>query len=152
VLTAVSTTRLRTLGLDVPGRIIAQVGGVIAATLLALSGLTSLALTQPHAAESAAVVRAFAGLSFAAGGPGFVAFSGLSFAGLAITGLFGRVLPRSLAQLGVALAVVCEVASLTALWPALDPMLAIGRFGGLAWLLAVAVTLPATKRQLRGAT
>src|SRR5438105_13608892 len=35
VTTAVATSRLRTLGLDVPGRIIAQIGGALAASMLA---------------------------------------------------------------------------------------------------------------------
>jgi hypothetical protein len=149
ILTAVSTTRLRTLGLDVPGRMIAFIGGTVAAVLLAVSGLTTLALAGPHVAESDAVLRAGYGLTFATGGLGFVVFSGLLFAGLSITGLIGHVLPRAIAWLGVTLAAVCELASVAVALPGLDLLVPIGRFGGLLWLLAIAVTLPATRRQLR---
>jgi hypothetical protein len=149
IATAVATTRLRTLGLDVPGRIIAQLGGAIAAALLALAGLSTLALTQDRVADSVAVIRAFNGLTFAAGGPGFVVFQGLLVAGVSIAGLIGRVLPRWLCWAGVGLAALCELASFTAAFDGLDPLLPVGRFGGVVWLLAIGVLLPATKRELR---
>lgn len=145
VFTAIAAHRIRVLGLDVPGRLIALAGGVVAAALLALAGLATLALTQPHVADSPAVVRALSGLAFAAGGPGFVVFSGLLLAGISVPVLVGRFAPRWVGWFGVIIAVVCELATLTALTGALDPLLPIGRFGGLVWLLAVAVTLPARR-------
>jgi hypothetical protein len=149
VATAVATTRLRTLGLDVPGRIIAQIGGTIAATLLAVAGLSTLALTQRGVADSAPIVRALDGLTFAAGGPGYVVFAGLLIAGVSIAGLIGRVLPPWLGWAGIALAAVSEIASLSAAFDGADFLLPIARFGGLAWLLAVALYLPSTRRELR---
>ena len=142
VFTAVTTSRLRSLGLDVPGRMIALVGGTIAAALLALAGLTELALTRSHVSDSASVVRAFDGLLFACGGVGFVVFAGLLAAGVSITGLLGRVLPPWLAWLGIATAVVSELASLAAAFPALEFLLPVGRAGGLIWMVLVAVRLP----------
>jgi hypothetical protein len=149
VFVAVATTRLRTLGVDVPGRIIAQVGGTVAATMLALAGLATLAATRSHVADSIVALRVLSGISFAAGGPGFVVFSGLLLAGVSISGLMGGVLHRGVAWGGIAVAVVCEVASASAAFPGLDVLLPIGRFGGLLWMLAVGVTLPATRRELR---
>jgi hypothetical protein len=149
IATAVATTRMRTLGYDVPGRIIAQIGGTIASAMLALAGVGTLALTQGHVADSPAVVRAFVALTFAAGGPAFVVFSGLLVAGLAISGLLTRVLSRPIAWAGVAVAVISELASLSAGFDALDPLLPIGRFGALAWLVVLAAVLPANRRELR---
>lgn len=149
VATAVATTRLRTLGVDVPGRIIAQVGGTVAAAMLALAGMSTLALTQSHVADSAAVVRAFSALTFAVGGPGFVVFAGLFVAGISIAGLLSGVLPRWLGRAGLAIAVVSEVAALSAAFDALDFLLPVGRFAGLLWLVAIAFLLPATRRELR---
>lgn len=149
VATAVATSRLRTLGLDVPGRMIAQLGGTIAAGLLAVAGLSTLALTQDRVADSDAVVRAFNGLTFAAGGPGFVVFEGLLVAGVSVAGLTGRVLPRWFGWAGVALAVLSEIASVSAAFDGADFLLPIGRFGGLLWLLAIGVLLPSTRRELR---
>ena len=45
---------------------------------------------------------------------------------------------------------VCELATLTALSGVLDVLLPIGRFGGMAWLLAVAVTLPTRRIRREG--
>lgn len=149
VATAVATTRLRLLGHDVPGRIIAQVGGTVASGMLALAGATQLALTQDHVSDSPAVVRALVALTFAMGGPAFVVFSGLLVAGLAITGLLTDVLPRPVAWAGVAVAVVSEIASLAAGFDALDPLLPVGRFGALLWLVAIGFLLPADRRALR---
>ncbi len=142
VATAIASHRVRLAGLDVPGRLIALVGGTAAAVLLALSGLTSLALTQPHVAEDPAAVRVLSGLALAAGGPGFVVFSGLLVAGISVPVLVGRLTPRWIGWCGLTLAVVCELASLAAVTGALTPLLPIGRFATMAWLLAVAMTLP----------
>ncbi len=149
VATAVATSRLRTLGLDVPGRMIALIGGAIASALLSLSGLATFALTQPHVADSPPVVRGLYGLSFAAGGPGFVAFSGLFLAGVSIAALVGGVLPRWLGWAGLTIAVVCEVASLSVAFTDLEVLLPVGRFGGLLWLVAIGALLPSTRRELR---
>ncbi|MGH8961223.1 MAG: DUF4386 domain-containing protein [Jatrophihabitantaceae bacterium] len=149
VVTAVSTTRLRLLGLDVPGRIIAQLGGVLAAAMLAISGLTTLALTQPHVAESPAAVRAVYGITFAMGGPGFVVFVGLLLLGLSISSLFGNVLPRWLAWVGVAVAIACEASAFSVAFSDLQFLLPIGRFGSLAWLVVTGFLLPSSRRELR---
>jgi hypothetical protein len=149
VITAVTTTRLRLLGLDVPGRIIAQLGGVLASSMLALAGLTTLALTQPHVAQSPAAVRAVYGITFATGGPGFVVFIGLLLMGLSVASLSGRVLPRPLAWVGVGLAVICELAASSVAFSDLTFLLPIGRFGSLAWLLAIGFVLPSSRRELR---
>jgi hypothetical protein len=149
VFTAVATTRVRTLGLDVPGRIIAQIGGTVAAAMLALAGAATLAATQPHVADSPAAIRVLYGLTFAAGGPAFVLFSGLLLAGISVTGIIARVLPRAVAWGGLAIALVSEIASVSAAWDGMDVLLPIGRFGGLVWMVAVGATLPATRRELR---
>ncbi|MDT4920249.1 MAG: hypothetical protein QOI15_1151 [Pseudonocardiales bacterium] len=149
IFTAVATTRLRTLGLDVPGRIIAQVGGTLATAMLAFAGVATLAATQAHVAESDAAVRVLYGLSFAAGGPAFVIFSGLLVLGVSLTGLIGRVLPPQVGWFGVGVALVSELAALAALSDRLDVLLPIGRFGGLVWMIATAATLPASRKQQR---
>lgn len=141
VCTAIVSHRVRAAGLVVPGRLIALVGGAIAAGMLALSGLCSLALTGTQVAQSPAVVRGLNALAFAAGGPGFVVFSGLLVAGISIPLLVGRLAPRWIGWFGLVTAAVCEVASLTAATAALNPLLPLGRFATMAWLLAVAATL-----------
>jgi hypothetical protein len=137
------------LGIDVPGRIIAQIGGTVASSLLALSGIATLALTQDKVAESAGSVRALAAVSFAAGGPGFVMFAGLFIAGVSIAALIRKVVPAWLGWGGIAVAVASELAGLSAAFDGADFLLPIGRFGGLVWLIAIGFLLPASRRDLR---
>ncbi|MGI8411424.1 MAG: DUF4386 domain-containing protein [Solirubrobacteraceae bacterium] len=141
VFSAIASDRIRAAGFEVPGRLIALVGGTIAAAMLATSGLVALALTQPHAADRLDLVRALYGVSFATAGPGFVVFSGLLLAGISIPVMIGRLAPAWIAWLGLALAAACELASLSALTGTLDPLLAVGRFGAMIWMLAIAFTL-----------
>lgn len=150
VFTAVATARLRTPGVVVPGPIIAQAGGIAAAVLLAFAGTATLAATQDHVADSVAAVRVLYALTFAAGGPAFVMFSGLLVAGISISGLLGGVLPKAVAWFGIAIAVASEVASTALAWDGMDFLLPIGRFGGLLWMVATAATLPVNRRQGRG--
>jgi hypothetical protein len=151
VITAIVTTRLRRLGPEVPGRVIAQLGGALAAAMLAVSGLTTFALTRPDVARSPAAVRALYGIVFATGGPGFVVFAGLLLLGVSIVSLFLRLIPRWLTWAGIAIAVACEVASLAVAFDALNVLLPVGRFGSLAWLIVLAACLPASRAELRGA-
>ncbi len=149
VCAAIASHRVRAAGLEVPGRLIALVGGAIAAGMLALSGLCSLALTGTQVAQSPSVVRGLNALAFAAGGPGFVVFSGLLVAGISIPLLVGHLAPGWIAWFGLATAAVCEAASLTAATAALNPLLPIGRFATMAWLLAVAATLSTARHAER---
>jgi hypothetical protein len=141
VLSAIFSHRIDRLGLTVPGRLIALAGGSIAAALLAISGLISLALTGSHATDNLALLQFGQRLATALGGTGFALFTGLLIAGIAVTGLLGRLLPAPLAASGLLLAFVCEAAVLTTLTSTLDLLLPVARFGGLIWLVAAAFTL-----------
>lgn len=68
---------------------------------------------------------------------------GLLVPGISVPALVGRLTARWVGWFGLAVAVLCELASLSAATGALTPLLPIGRFATMAWLLAVAVTLPA---------
>jgi hypothetical protein len=143
VLTAVFSDRIRQLGLRVPGRVIALAGGVAAAALLAVAGALQLALLGSHTRHDLPLLQFGQRLSAALGGTAFVAFAGLLIAGIAVTGLIGRIMPRRLAWIGIGIAVLSEVALLTSLSDALVPLLPIARFGGIAWLIAGAATMRA---------
>jgi len=146
--TAVTYRRLRHLGVTVPGATIALAGGLLAAASLAVSGLVTWT-----AAESASptvdggLARALTDLAFAAGGAGFVVPLGLLLAGVAIPGLAMGLLPRAVGWAGLIVAGLAEIATLSLLVPALDPLLPIGRFGGLIWLLLVSVLLPLERKK-----
>jgi hypothetical protein len=143
VLAAMFSDRIRQFGLRVPGRVIALSGGIAAATVLALAGALQVAMLGSHAHHDLALLQFGARLSATLGGTVFVAFAGLLIAGIAVTGLLGRILPRRLAQLGVVVALISELALLTTLTDALVPLLPVARFGGIAWLTAAAITIRA---------
>lgn len=139
---ATVSARLHNLGIRNPGATIALVGGVVAAAFLGLSGMLSWTLSRPATAGDPAVVHAVQALTFMTGGPGHVVMLGLLVAGIAVPGLLAGLLPRWFALAGLVIAVVSELATLSLLFDAAIPLVPIGRFGGLIWLIAAAVLLP----------
>ena len=149
VVTAIAVSRIRTLGFEVPGRMISLVGGTVAAAMLALSGLIQFTLTGSGIASSPPVLRAFYALSTATGGQGFVIFEVLLLAGISVIGLLGGALRPVLAWFGLVVAAVSELATLSIAFPALNFLLPVGRFGSLVWILAIAFLLPASRQDPR---
>lgn len=148
ILAAALVSRLDFLGFArVPGPRIALAGGLLASGLLMVSALVQWVLSRPEVAGDGALVRALADLAFATGGPGHVVCLGLLVAGVAVPAAFGRLLPRGLIAAGIAIALVAELSTLALLSEPAAFLLPVGRFGGLAWLIAAAALLPATRRR-----
>lgn len=146
----VATTyrRLRTnLGVTAPGAVIGLAGGLLAAASLALTGLLNWTSAQTTASGDPALARALADLSFATGSAGFVAPLGLLIAGVAVPSLILRLVSRPLAWAGLMVAAVGELSTFALLTSALDVTFPVGRFLGLAWLIAVSLALPARRRR-----
>ncbi|MFC5182927.1 DUF4386 family protein [Actinomadura harenae] len=137
--------RLRTLAVNAPGNAIALAGGVLAASALTLSGMFAWTGARLASDASPALARALADLSFATGGPGFALAFGLFVAGVALPGLIGRLLPRPVAALGLVIAVVGVVSSLTFAVYGFTYLVPVVRFGGTLWLIATAALLPRTR-------
>lgn len=139
---ATASSRLRHLGIRAAGTVIALVGGVIAAGLLALSGLNLVlagAIADEAGPETLLLVHA---VVFITGGAGTVVYLGLLVAGVIVTSLFGRLLPRWLCWTGLAVAAASEAATLSLALPSLNVLIPVGRFAGMAVLAAAAVLLP----------
>jgi hypothetical protein len=134
--------RLRHFGVAVAGSVIALTGGLGAAIFLMLSGIVTWVLSRPEILGDPALVRAVQDLSFLTGGPAHVVFFGLFMAGVSVIALFTRMLPRWVAVLGVVLAVIAELSTLSLLVPALAVLLPLARFPGFVWLLAVGALMP----------
>lgn len=152
VWTATAQHRLHRLGLRVAGPTLGLAGGLLAAGLLALSGVAgwaaaATAVLVPGPGATGAVV-ALEELSFAAGGPGFVVAFGLLIAGVAVPTLLARLLPRPLAVVGLVLAGVAVVAVLGLVLAPLQFLLPVVRFGGLVWLVWVSAVLPVSRRRV----
>jgi hypothetical protein len=139
---ATANARLHALGVRAPGATIALAGGLLASGFLALSGLCSWVLCQPGIAADNTVTRAISDLEFATGGPAHVVLLGLLVAGIAVPATILGLLPRPLAVAGLVLAAVCELSSLTLATSVLFPLLPVGRFASLVWLIAAGFALP----------
>jgi hypothetical protein len=142
---ATAYRRLRRLGVTAPGSAIAFAGGLLASGALALSGLVSWTAATVAPVATPEILRALTTLAFAAGGPGFVPFFALLMAGVAVPGLLLGVLPRAWAWAGLVIAALGMLGVFSLLTPALYPLLPVGRFGGLVWLIAASVLLPRTR-------
>ncbi|WP_211331640.1 hypothetical protein [Frondihabitans australicus] len=151
--------RLLRLGIRVPGPNIALVGGISASVLLAVSGLVTWAIGRSGApslraghAVTTGTITLVRDVAFALGGVGFVGGLGLLVAGAAVPSFILHLVPRPLAAAGLVIAAVAEVSFLALLWPGFDALLPIGRFAGLAWLIALGFLLPRDRREVRRAT
>jgi hypothetical protein len=148
ILAASLSSRLRYLGFArVPGVLIASAGGTLASGMLAAGALTQWVLSRPGTATTPNVVRPLADLGFVAGGPGAVVFLGLLVAGIAVPAAVGRLLPRPVWIAGIACAVVAELCTIALLSKPVASLLPVARFGSLAWLIAAAALLPASRRR-----
>jgi hypothetical protein len=147
ILSAALVSRLQFLGFGrVPGTLIALTGGILASGFLVVSAVVQWVLSRPEVAADRVVVRPLADLAFATGGPAHVVFLGLLVAGVAVPSAVGRLLPRRLALAGIAIAAVGELSTLALISQPAAFLLPLARFGGLAWLIAAAVLLPARRR------
>jgi hypothetical protein len=142
VWSATAYQRVRALGATAPGAAIALAGGVLASGFAALSGVLGWAASR--ADESAPAAALLRDLSFVTGGPAFTAFFGLLLAGISVPMLLLGI-ARPLAVFGLICAVAGELAILNLLTLDLAPTLPIARFGGLIWLIAVSLLLPARR-------
>jgi hypothetical protein len=146
IFTATVVSRLRFLGLTVAGVTIAQFGGYVASIMLAFSGLTFWAMTQPGMTDDLSTLRALQLLSFATGGVGHVVGLGLLMAGVVVPAAFARLLPRWLVWFGLALAVLAELSSVSLVFPMAVPLLPLSRFPALLWLIAAGFAMPTSRR------
>jgi hypothetical protein len=141
--------RLRRLGVTAPGAVIGLTGGVLASASLALSGLVTWTAAQTADPAVPALSRALTSLAFATGAAGFVVPLALLIAGIAVPALFLGLLPRWVSIVGLVIAAAAVLATFTLLTPALNPLIPVGRFGGLIWLVLVSVLLPQNRHQVR---
>lgn len=141
---ATTVSRLRFLGVRAAGESIAFLGGVGATVMLVLSALANWSLTRPGIAESGGAVQALRCVSFASAGPAFVILLGFFIAGVSVTGGCYKFIPRWLMWLGIAVAVACELATLTVLTFKAGYFIPVGRFISIIWMIGVSLKLPSS--------
>jgi hypothetical protein len=139
--TAAVTSRLNFLGVNVTGVSIALYGGIASSILLILSGISTWVLSQPGIANDLAVMHALQLLGFGFGGVATIVTFGLLMAGIAVPCLFGRYTPRWLAWMGLILAGLAALSTLSMVIPQLTLLLPIIRFPGCIWMIGTGFTL-----------
>ncbi|HEY9388459.1 MAG TPA: hypothetical protein VIR27_01660 [Mycobacteriales bacterium] len=146
---AVALSRLDYLAPNAPGPTIGAVGGIVASVLLAVSAMVRWMLSRPDITDEPALVRVLAYLMFLCGGPAHTAALGVLVFGMAITSWFLRRLPRWLSVVGFVVAAVAVLSSLTLLAPEVAPLVEVGRFTAMAWLVVMGALLPRTRAARR---
>lgn len=135
------------LGIRVPGPGIGLTGGVSASIFLAITGLLQWAQADVPSLPTP-LTDLVTRLAFALGGVGFTCGLGLLISGIAVPSLILRLVPRLLAWPGLVLGALGEIAFFALIWPDLDAVLPVVRFGGLAWLAVVGFLLPHDRRDV----
>jgi hypothetical protein len=144
IFTATIVSRLRFLGARAAGPYIALFGG-FATVFNAMAGAFILwVMVHPGIAQDAVLLRALYYLSYAFGGPGFSVPMGLLLAGVSVTALFLKLLPRWVVGLGLVLAVCGELSWLNLILPKALFLIPLVRFPGFVWLIATGFLLPKT--------
>ena len=149
IYSATASARLRQLGVTAPGATIALAGGTLAAGALGLTGLLGWTLSRREVSADGTLVRELYYLVFLVGGPGHIVALGLLVAGMAVPSLILGLLPRWLAWVGLAIAALCELATLVLIWPTLGPILPVARVSALAWLVLAGARLPLRRNDSR---
>jgi hypothetical protein len=146
VFAATAVTRYRRLGVAAPGPLMGFAGAVLAAASVSLSALFSWAAVQSAPLGDPALAKVLSQLWFATGAFGFAAPMGLLVLGLSVPALVLRFLPAWLAWAGMVIGVLALLSTFGIITSALYPLIPVGRFGGLLFLVAVAVLLPRSAR------
>jgi hypothetical protein len=156
IFTATVVSRLQFLGINVAGVFITLFGGFAASLFSAISAVLQWVLAQPGVASQAGPVTVLHLLTFATGGVGYVVPFGLLLAGVSVIAWFTRMLPRWLVWLGLVLAAVAELSSLSLILTPAVYLLPVARFLGFVWIISTGFLLPrsraeAQKKRLRHA-
>jgi hypothetical protein len=150
--TATVASRLKFLGMKVAGVEIALFGGFASSIFLALSAMTGWVLSQPGVATEAGALRTLQLLGFITGGPGHVVALGLLLAGVSVPAAFARLLPRWLVWLGLIVAAIAELSTLSLILPMAAILLPLGRFPAFIWLIGAGFSMPNSRRSREGET
>lgn len=142
---ATAVSRLRFLGVRAAGAHIALVGGIAGAVFVAIAALVMWVLTQLDPVGSSDVAEALHLFLFATGGIGYVAAVGLLMAGVSIAAGVHGLVPRWVTVLGIALAVLCELATLSLIVPVAVYLVPLARLGSFVWMICLGATLPTVR-------
>jgi hypothetical protein len=147
IFTATVVSRLQFLGMNVAGVFISLFGGLAASLFSAISAVFQWVLAHPGVASQSGAVIVLHLLSFATGGVGYVVGFGLLLAGVSVIAWFTRILPRWLVWLGLVVAAIAELSSLSLILAPAVYLLPVARFLGFLWIIATGFLLPRSRRE-----
>jgi len=139
---ATMCSRLMYLKVRAAGPTIALMGGLAASIFLAAGGLIMAGAGLAADAVTPSTAAAMHSLIFLTGGPAAIVFIGLLVAGVTVPSRVCGFLPRGVTAAGVAIAVVCEAATLATGFDQAWVLLPIGRIASTVWLILAARLLP----------
>jgi hypothetical protein len=152
IFAATAASRLRFLGLNVAGVFIALFGGIAASLFAAASALFQWVLAQPGIPSHVEISRVLHLLSFATGGVAYTVPFGLLVAGVSVVAWFTKLLPTWLVWLGLVIAAVAELSSLSLVFTPAAYLLPAARFPGFIWMIAAGSLLPRSRVEARRRT
>jgi hypothetical protein len=147
IFTVTVVSRLQFLGVNVAGVFITLFGGLAASFFAAISALFEWVLGQAEVGSQAATAHILHLLAFATGGVGFVVPFGLLLAGVTVICWFTKYLPRWLVWLGLAVAVIAELSSLSLVFTPGVFLVPLARFLGFVWIIAAGFKLPRSRAE-----
>jgi hypothetical protein len=146
IFTASITSKLEFHGAKVAGVKIALYGGFASSVFLAVSGLTSWVLAQPGVTNNMDVLHSLQLFSFIIGGVAHVVVLGLLVAGVSIPSMFMKLIPKWLAWAGVIIAVLCELSTISMVYPVAFMFIPLGRFMAFIWMIGAGFSMPSKLR------
>jgi hypothetical protein len=144
--TASAVSQLRFLGVRAAGPWIALLGGFLVVADGIAGGAATWAMIHSGVVDSPPTLLALYYLAYALGGPGFSIPMGLLMAGISISALISRLLPKWICILGIVLAVAGELSWLHFVLPKALFLIPLTRFPGFIWVIAVGFALPRVLR------
>ncbi len=134
----------------VAGSSIALFGGFATSWNMIASACVLWAMAGAAIAQNPVLTQALYYLQFAFGSPGFSVPMGLLIAGISVSALFAKILPRWIAVFGILLAICGAISWFTLLTRSTLLLIPLVRFPGFLWLMLCGFSL-SRSRAARGA-
>lgn len=143
--TAITVHQLRFLGVRAAGSSIALFGGFATAWNMTASACVLWAMAGSAIAQNPVLTQVLYYVQFVFGGPGFSVPMGLLIAGISVSALFARILPRWIAVFGILLAICGALSWFTLLTRSTLLLIPLVRFPGFLWLMLCGFSLSRTR-------
>jgi hypothetical protein len=148
IFTATIVSRLQFLGVRAAGATIALYGGFAASFATACAAIVLWVMTRPGVADNVTLTQALYSLDFGLDGTGYAVPLALLMAGVSVTGLLYRLVPKWIAILGLVVAVFGVLSWFNMEFRPAMFFIPLTRFPGFVWMIAVGFALPSASRRV----